>query len=244
MENEKSDKKRIFLFVLAVIGLVIFTGWLIWSNVQQTDDSETPAPAPAPIIPTDEETIPENPDDIGIDEEGDADFLTGDEAPGVMNDVDTNENLETQADIYEAAKAAEAGIWVYENYGTETDSDEREETLKSLFSEDTPMPLALPSKKERLEATTGLPMEFIVNIHATNGMGGTEDDYRVEVIGEKQTVIKPKDGTLLNEDSYNGMNRITTEDIRWVVSMKKIESERSDDGVWVVYNFNSNEVVS
>lgn len=240
-EKEKLDRKRLILFVLSVIAMVLFTGWLIWSNVNADSiDEQSPAPAPAPALPEDEEEIPENPDDIGIENENDTDFIT---QPGVMNDIDTTQTLPEQSDIYEASKAAEAGVWVYENYGTDTDSEEREELLKSLFAEDTPMPLALPPKEQRLESTSGLPVEFIVNVHAANGMGGTEDDYRVEVVGEKQTIIKPTNGTLLNEDSYNGMNRITYENHRWTVSMKKIHIEETDREAWVVYNFNSHELV-
>lgn len=238
-----SEKKRLLVFIIGVIVLLSVTALAIWSGLQKDDEQEfDPAPAPVEVPLEEEELPPENPDDIGVNEEGEEDFLTGGDTPGIMSDIDLAQGLPAQSDIYDAVKSAEAGIWSYENFGTETDTAEREELLKTMFAGDTPLDLTLPSEEERLEASYGLPMEFIVNIHSSNGMGGTEEDYRVELIGEKQTVITPTDGTLIPSDELNGYDINESVSVRWEVSMKKVHVPELDEEVWVVHNFSDQEI--
>lgn len=149
-----SERKRKIVFIIGVIILMLVTGISIYTGVIRDDgEEETPAPAPAPSQqPLEEEELPpENPDDIGVENPEDVDFITSGERAGRMSDIPLDENLPEQSDIYDATMSAEAGIWAYENYGTETDSAEREALLKTMFASDTPLPLTLPTPEERLD---------------------------------------------------------------------------------------------
>lgn len=234
-----SEGKRKALAIIAGVVLIIFVGFMFYTG--QIKDKNEPTPEQTNNDPVQQQTEDpsvneDNPDDIGVDEKDDTDFITGGEDEGRLNSKDLSTNLDDQSEIYSAVQAAESGMWELLNYSSETDSKEREESLKSMFTKDTPVNLKLPSKQERKD-TYGGSFEYYVNFDAKNGQGGDTDDYRVELIGSKETVTNVNDNIVITENDTNGFNKIERADYIWMVSLKQVKGDKPEDNYWLVYNY-------
>lgn len=242
-KKELSPRARKMIFIVGAILLCIFVGAMIFfgqNRGAKSPENAPNAPKEAPVQAPTETSDPEAPE--GVDEGNDSDFTTtgegtGGGSEGVLNETDTSKQLPKQDEIYTATQTAESGMWELLNYDDSTNSKERENTLKAFFAPNTPVNLKLPSKAERLKATDGIPTEMSAYFDAKNGQGGTTADYRVELVGSKQEVMKlPKKGPISKENS-NGFNQIKKKDTRWIVSMRQIAKKGDKDKSWVIWNY-------
>lgn len=240
-KEELSEGKRKALVIIASILIVGFVAFMFYTG-QVKDKESTPEPTNNDPVQQDTQTPAENqdePDDIGVTESSDTDFITGGSEEGLLRQKDTSKQLDDQGEIYSAVKAAEGAMWTLLNYDSETDEKEREELLKVMFTKDTPVDLTLPSKKDRKDEFGG-SFEYHVNFDAQNGQGGDADDYRVQLVGTRQTVTIVKDNLAMSEEDTNGFDKIETENLEWTVSLKQVKGKTQEDNYWLVYNYSEN----
>lgn len=234
--------KRKAIAIIVGILLVSFVAFMFYTGqIKKDDPTNNPTQNNDPVQQPTETPAENNPDDIGITEEEDADFLTGGTNEGVLGPKDMSKDLEDQAEIYSAVQAAEGAMWKLLNYGSDTDEKEREETLKTMFTKDTPVDLTLPSKQERKDNYGG-SFEYNVMFHAKNGQGGDTNDYRVELIGTRETVTDTSDNIIMGEKETNGFNRIDSADFSWTVSLRQEKIEETGETYWLVYNYQEAQI--